>query len=143
MKNFKISKSDATGFWAAAELAGAYTPVHHQEYSSSEHTCPTGKDVYLTDEKANKALKMRKNRMRTKEVYKCQVCGHYHLTSKDGEGRRPRAYSRGRERAYANMTRLMCEDERIMQIARTLSPKYQKNSFIVSMNRDVQFACAN
>ena len=143
MKNFSISKERAVGFYAEAEALGIATKAHHTECISREHKCPTGKDVYLTYEKATKALKMRRNRMRTKEVYKCQVCGHYHLTSKDGEGRRPRAYSRGRERAYANMTRLMCEDERIMQIARTLSPKYQKSSFIVSMNRDVQFACAN
>jgi hypothetical protein len=128
MKNFKISKSDATGFWAAAELAGAYTPVHHQEYSSKEHTCPTGKDVYLTHAKATKALRMRSNRERSKQVYKCHICGHFHLTSKDGEGRRKRKYSRNDVREYNQTTKQMLADEKIMQAARRI--KSQKPNYL-------------
>ena len=93
MKNFSISKERAVGFYAEAEALGIATKAHHTECISREHTCPTQKDVYLTYEKAAKALRMRSNRERCKEVYKCHICGHFHLTSKDGEGRRPRAYS--------------------------------------------------
>ena len=59
MKNFKISKNDATGFWAAAEIAGAYTPVHHQEYSSKEQKIFNEFRVWLQEEqKRVQALKI-------------------------------------------------------------------------------------
>ncbi len=143
MKNFAISKETAVGFYEEAEALGLATKAHRTECISREHTCPTGKDVYLTYEKATKALRMRTNRVRSKEVYKCHVCGHFHLTSKDGEGRRPRAYSRSRERVFENQTRLMLEDGQIMQKARTMKPEKMKRGYIISMNRDVQFAYAN
>ena len=143
MKNFSISKERALGFYAEAEALGIATKAHHTECISREHTCPTQKDVYLTYEKAAKALRMRSNRERCKEVYKCHICGHFHLTSKDGEGRRPRAYSRSRERNIENQTRLMLEDGQIMQKARKMKPEKMKRGYIIKMNRDVQFAYAN
>ena len=126
---------------ALADL-GTGARVHHTECISREHTCPSNKDVYLTYEKAEKALRMRSNRERTKAVYKCHICGHFHLTSKDGEGRRPRVYSRNRERVVSNRTRRMLEDGSIMQTARSMKPEKMKRSYVISMNKDVHFAYA-
>ena len=130
MKNFSISKEYAV-------------KAHYSECISREHKCPTQKDVYLTYEKAAKALRMRTNRERTKDIYKCHICGHFHLTSKDGEGRRPRAYSRSHERNLEKRTRLMLEDAQIMQKARRMKSEKMKRGYIIKMNKDVQFAYAN
>lgn len=92
MKNVtRIEKRD-TILWNQAELLDACTKVHHSECIAKEYSCPSGKDVYLTHAKATKALRMRSNRERSKQVYKCHICGHFHLTSKDGEGRRKPNY---------------------------------------------------
>ena len=82
---------------------------------SKEHTCPSGKDVYLTFNKAKKALKMRDVRGNGKEVYKCHICGHYHLTTKDGKDRRPARYSRKCERSNRNQVRLFLEQKSVIE----------------------------
>lgn len=128
MKNVtRIEKRD-TILWNQAELLNACTKVHHSECIAKEYSCPSGKDVYLTHEKATKALRMRSNRERSKQVYKCHICGHFHLTSKDGEGRRKRKYSRNDVREYNQTTKQMLADEKIMQAARRI--KSQKPNYL-------------
>ncbi len=128
MKNVtRIEKRD-TILWNQAELLDACTKVHHSECIAKEYSCPSGKDVYLTHEKATKALRMRSNRERSKQVYKCHICGHFHLTSKDGEGRRKRKYSRNDVREYNQTTKQMLADEKIMQAARRI--KSQKPNYL-------------
>lgn len=61
---------------------------------STEHICSCGKDTYDTYEAAKKALKLRKNR--DKDVYKCNICGYWHLTSKDGSKRKRKFDKRSR-----------------------------------------------
>ena len=139
MRTFRISKASASGLWEEAEICGMISKTHHNEYISREYTCSSGKDVYLTYEKATKALRMRTKREKSKEVYKCHICGHYHLTTKNGEDRRAHAYSRNREREYDNQTRLMLSDKRIMQAARALAPQIFDRVYVVSMNRDLLF----
>lgn len=68
--------------------------VHYHGWRSDDYTCPSGKDVYLSYEAAEKALRQRGRRGERKQIYKCSICGHYHFTSKDGESRRPKAYDR-------------------------------------------------
>ena len=140
MKGYTISKEVADRFYEEAEILGIATKYHHTDCIARAYSCPTQKDVYLTYEKAVKALRMRSHRERTKRVYKCDICGHYHLTTNDGECRKPKRYSRSRERKFDNKTRMMLENEKIMHVARNLRPK--KNRYIISMNRDVQFAYA-
>lgn len=55
--------------------------VKHHDYISKVHSCPCGKDVYETFSNAEKALKMRGKRG-NKYVYKCSICGFYHLATK-------------------------------------------------------------
>ena len=143
MKNASKKHTIDSVFWSEAEIVGAYTKVHHNEYIAKDFTCPTGKDVYLSHEKATKALRMRSNRKRSKQVYKCQICGHFHLTSRDGEGRRKRKYSRNDRKDYNQQTRLMLSDEKIMETARRLkSQKPKLNSYWQSRYRDLQLACS-
>ena len=123
----RIEKRD-TILWNQAELLDACTKVHHSECIAKEYSCPSGKDVYLTHEKATKAIRMRSNRERSKQVYKCHICGHFHLTSKDGEGRRKRKYSRNDVREYNQTTKQMLADEKIMQAARRI--KSQKPNYL-------------
>ena len=138
MKNFSTSNEWAMLFYPEAEALGIPTKVHFCECVARECTCPTQKDVYLTYDKAAKALRMRLNRERTKSIYKCHICGHFHLTSKDGVGRRPKAYSRSREKDFTQHALMMLKDGHIMQVARGMSK--MKKSYIVSMNRDLQIA---
>ena len=143
MKNFTITKASASGLWEEAEILGIVSKPHHSEYISKYHSCPSGKDVYLTHEKATKALRMRSNRARSKEVYKCHICGHYHLTSRDGESRRPHAYSRSREKVHVQQTREFVSDNEIMERARTMrSKKIQLQSYWLSKHRDLKLALA-
>lgn len=73
-------------------LTGHVTYNKGENYISTEHTCSCGKDTYDTYEKARKALKQRGNQK--KEVYKCSICGYWHLTSKDGNTRRKKKFDK-------------------------------------------------
>lgn len=131
-----ISMKRALAFYAEAEALGIASKIHCCECISREHTCPTGKDVYLTYDKALKALRIRPGRERNKAIYKCHICGHYHLTTKDGKGRRPIVYSRSREKDLVNHELLIFKD------ARTMKPG-TKFTCRVLMNKAVQyFSCA-
>ena len=78
--------------------SGFASRLHFHECIARDCSCPGGKDVYRTYEDAQKAVAMRPGRARNKRIYKCHICGHFHLTTKDGVGRRPKAYSRQRNR---------------------------------------------
>lgn len=94
-------------------MMGLLINIHKSECIAKEYSCPTGKDVYLTYEKAVKALSLRPNRRRTKSVYKCSVCGHYHLTTKDREGHRRHKYSRN----VSNPTKFIVVNDYVMNEA--------------------------
>lgn len=82
---------------------------------------------------------MRSRRERSKQVYKCNICGHFHLTSRDGEGRRKKKYSRNEVKEYLQTTRLMLADEKIMHTARILKSQMpQYKGYWQSRYRDMQ-----
>lgn len=123
-----------------AEMMGLLMKIHKSECISKEYSCPTGKDVYLTYEKALKALSLRSSRRRTKRVYKCPVCGRYHLTTKDGEGHRRNKYSRN----VSNQTKLRVVNDYVMNEARTLKSKtIVPQSYWQSKYRDMKCAYRN
>ena len=66
-----------------------------QEYVDRNHSCPCGKDVYLSYQDAENALRQRgAGKKNKKRVYRCSICGHYHLTTNDGAGKSKRKYDR-------------------------------------------------
>lgn len=73
-------------------LKGNVTKVRGENYISTEHTCPCGKDTYDTYENAVKALKLRNKKK--KDIYKCSICGYWHFTSKDGNHKRSKKYDK-------------------------------------------------
>lgn len=78
-------------------LIGHVEKIRGSDYISKEHTCPCGKDTYDTYEKAKKAINLRSGRNKT--PYKCEICGHWHLTTKDGIGKKHKKYNK-KERKY-------------------------------------------
>ena len=95
---------------------------HFHECIAKDCSCSGGKDVYLTYEDAQKAVAMRPGRARNKKIYKCHICGHFHLTTKDGAGRRPKAYSRQRNRLEL-LWALERVTDRDLKIAKENCPK--------------------
>lgn len=74
----------------------------HGETLTVDVSCSSGKDAYPTYAAAEKALRMKSMKgRRTKRIYKCSECGCYHFTTNDGSARKPRPYSRGREKQIA------------------------------------------
>ena len=66
-----------------------------QEFVDRNLTCPCGKDVYLTYQYAENALRQRgADKKNKKRVYRCSICGHYHLTTNDWVGKRKKRYDR-------------------------------------------------
>ena len=116
-----------------------YSAVRHSNYIARDYKCPCGKDTYLTYEHAAKALKIRESRERNKAIYKCHICGHYHLTTKDGKDRRPVAYSRSAYRENIHQTRLFLEEKKVMHIVRSKANSNKERRYIISMNIDVEF----
>lgn len=100
-----------TKFHEEAIALGIAYKNHQTDYISRDVCCPSGKDVYLTFNKAKKALKMRRESQQNKEIYKCHICGHFHLTTKDGKNRRPAIYSRSRVKNNDRQTRSMLESK--------------------------------
>ena len=77
--------------------------VTHRErnynYVAKNLSCGNQKDVYLTYLDAFNALCLRgKTRKAKKQVYKCPICGHYHLHSKDGSTNRHVKFSRSEDK---------------------------------------------
>ena len=139
MKTVTTMKMMNQTFLEEVEMLGLLTKVHHSECIARDYTCPSGKDVYLTREKAIKALRLRPGRERSKDVYKCHLCGHFHLTTRDGEGRRRRKYSRNNVKEHLHATRQMLADEKVMQTARRLkSQKPQYLGYWQSRYRDMR-----
>jgi hypothetical protein len=71
------------------------TPVKKQNFIANGLTCECHKDVYLTYNDALKAVKQRYGR-ETKYPYKCNLCGHYHLTTKETNVRKKTKYKRNK-----------------------------------------------
>lgn len=67
---------------------------HYRNYVASDLSCTCGKDVYLTYGDADRARHYRPARLMSKEIYRCNLCNRYHLTTKCGRGRRPKPYDR-------------------------------------------------
>jgi hypothetical protein len=112
-------------FLEEAEALGIATKIHHTNYISREINCPSGKDTYLTYERAKKALKMREYSDKT--IYKCDICGHYHFTTKDGKSRKPISYSRTQEKNKFNSAILILENQEIY----TTDRKTKKKSKVI------------
>ena len=120
-------------FYEEAEALGIATKFHHTNYISRDIKCPSGKDVYLTYERAEKALKMRQPKEFDKAIYKCHICGHYHFTTKDGKRRRPISYSRTQEKNNFNQTRHFLDSHQ--EVFHTIITKQRKKnkSYVISM----------
>lgn len=116
-------------FLDEAEALGIATKIHQTNYISKEIHCPSGKDTYLTYERAKKALKMRECVVKNfdKTIYKCNICGHYHFTTKDGKSRRPISYSRSQEKLNFNNAILILESQELY----TTDRKTKKKSKVV------------
>lgn len=72
-----------------------------QDYVDRTLSCPCGKDVYLTYQDAENALRQRgADKKNKKRVYRCSICGHYHLTTNDGVGKRKKKYDRSKSERY-------------------------------------------
>lgn len=72
-----------------------------QDYVDRTLSCPCGKDVYLTYQDAENALRQRgADKKNKKRVYRCSICGHYHLTTNDGMGKRKKKYERSKSERY-------------------------------------------
>lgn len=72
-----------------------------QEYVDRTLFCPSGKDVYLAYQDAENALRQRGVIKKDKKrVYRCSICGHYHLTTNDGFGNRKQKYERNKSERY-------------------------------------------
>lgn len=112
-------------FFEEAEALGIATKIHQTNYISREINCPSGKDTYLTYERAKKALKMRGYSDKT--IYKCSICGHYHFTTKDGKSRRSISYSRSQEKNKFNNAILILENQEIY----TTDRKTKKKSKVI------------
>ena len=68
-----------------------------QEYVERNLSCPSGKDAYLSHQDAENALRQRgADKKNKKRVYRCSICGHYHLTTNDGAGKHKRKYDRSK-----------------------------------------------
>jgi len=53
-----------------------------EDYIARDLSCPCGKDVYRTFSDAEKMLKQRGKRGDKKIVYKCEICGYFHISTK-------------------------------------------------------------
>ena len=62
--------------------------------------CPAAKDAYLTYDDARRALRQRSlQEQKDKRIYKCDICGYWHFTTKPGSHRRHcKGYNRSRGR---------------------------------------------
>ena len=62
--------------------------------------CPAAKDAYLTYDDARRALRQRSvQQQKDKRIYKCDICGYWHFTTKPGSHRyRCKGYNRSRGR---------------------------------------------
>ena len=85
-----LYRSESTG----NTLTGSFYQQHQRGYVAFGHSCPCGKDVYLTYGDADGARHYRPSRLRTKAVYKCNICGRFHLTTKNGRWKNPQPYDR-------------------------------------------------
>lgn len=78
-------------------LVGNVEKTKGENCISTKHTCSCGKDTYDTYEKAKKAIGLRSGR--NKVPYKCEFCGYWHLTTKNGNSKKHKKYDK-RERKY-------------------------------------------
>ena len=104
-------------------LTGQITRDRGENYISTEHTCPCGKDTYDTYENAKRALKLRNRK--SKDIYKCEICGYWHLTSKDGSKRKKKFDKRTRSKPIKIVDHDIKEEQKLKQIMKQ-RPSYYR-----------------
>lgn len=74
--------------------------VARTDYVEHDVDCPTCKDAYASYDEARRALSQRSlEEQRNKRIYRCEICGYYHFTTKPGSHqRRTKGYDRQRSR---------------------------------------------
>lgn len=82
--------------------------------------CPCGKDTYRYFSDAKKAIKQRGSRGKEKDVYKCTICGYFHLTSKtkkDGVAKKRfnKHHNRGQNKTQKTIQYTSALDEQIIK----------------------------
>ena len=105
-------------------LTGHVTYNKGENYISTEHTCSCGKDTYGTYEKAKKALKQRGNQK--KEIYKCSICGYWHLTSKDGNTKRKKKFDKRTRNMPITVSDRGLKEEKRLKKALKNRPSYYR-----------------
>ena len=75
-------------------------PAAWTDYVVHGVDCPTSKDAYASYDEARRALQQRsEEEQRNKRIYRCEVCGYYHFTTKPGSHRHAaRGYDRRKGR---------------------------------------------
>ena len=76
------------------------TDNERKNYAVRGIDCPAAKDAYMTYEDARRALRQRSlQEQKDKRIYKCDICGYWHFTTKPGSHRRHcKGYNRSRGR---------------------------------------------
>lgn len=105
-------------------VSGYATHEHHHDFIARDYQCPSGKDVYLTYEDAKRAQQLRPSRLREKAIYKCHICGHFHLTTKNGVDRRPKVYNREQNKLMLKRALESCTEERLSHAKRACPQSY-------------------
>lgn len=121
-------------------LKGKITRDKGENYISTEHTCPCGKDTYDTYENAKRALKLRNRK--SKEIYKCEICGYWHLTSKDGSKRKKKFDKRTRTKPINIIDRDIKEEQKFKKMMKQRpsyyrvikGPKEEKNVQVIRLD---------
>ena len=65
-----------------------------EDLSSNNPVCCTGKESYKTVTDVKKAQNSVGSSVRFKRFYRCNICGQYHFSRKEEDGRRTLAYIR-------------------------------------------------
>ncbi len=100
--------------------------LRERNYVAENLSCWNKKDVYLTYIDAFNALCLRgKTRKAKKQVYKCSICGHYHLHSKDGATNRHIKFSRSEDIKINGKKTRLCTSSK-------LTPVKPSNFYIIS-----------
>ena len=108
-----------------------------QEYVERNLSCPSGKDVYLSYQDAENALRQRgADKKNKKRVYRCSICGHYHLTTNDGAGKLKRKYDRRKSERGLQQVMLNYSESELKYLkeknARAFSLKAFRNKIALS-----------
>ena len=81
------------------------TVRQESKWCNGSSECPSGKQIFYTYREAKIAARDYRLRDKMKAVYRCEQCGHWHLTTKDGKTLiRKEIYDRRKEKRVLKKT---------------------------------------